>query len=108
MTDSPPDAQFGDEDAVAMLAGASPLQLAREYWGNACAIGGPGNPDMVEAAQLQAQHAAMASTAALLSIAESLHRLAAVAPSDHRDRHDTAKSLDVLAKEITKIRSGRR
>lgn len=81
-----------------------PLTLAREYWANARRIGEPGSPSMLEAGDLQARHADMAQTAALLSIAESLHALARDAPGNRRRLANLANSADTLAKELTKIR----
>lgn len=97
-----------EAEAATLLSGASPLILAREYWATARAIGDPGSPNMIEAADQQRQHALMASTAALVSMAESLHELALAGRANRAPTRAGAKSLDTLAKEMTKIRQGRR
>ena len=96
---------FDDDDLAMVLS--PPLLLAREYLDNARRIGAPGSPNMREAGELQQAHADMARTAALVSMAESLHKLAGAAPSDAERKvaRALAGSLDTVAKELTKLRS---
>lgn len=101
MSEPPPD----DEDAAAELAPINPpLQLARAYLDNARHIGEPGSPSMRDAADLQAAHATMAQTAALVSIAESLDRIATTAPANQRRLQSAASSVDQLARELHRLR----
>lgn len=81
-----------------------PLLMAREYLANARRIGEPGSLTMIEGAALLDQHASMAQTAALVSIAESLHGLARSSGVAHRRIAKAAGSLDTLASELTKLR----
>jgi hypothetical protein len=91
------------EDAE-VLPTNPPLILARAYFDNARRIGEPGSPTMIEAAALQAAHADMARAASLLSIAESLHRIAADGHSSHRRLGAAATHIETVAKELTKLR----
>jgi hypothetical protein len=97
------DDQFDDED-VEQVGVEPPLMLARAYLTNARRIGEPGSPNMIEAAALQHQHAEMASAAALVSVAESLHRLARDGHHQHRRFMVLVSSVDTMAKELTKLR----
>ena len=98
------DPEDREEEAATLLAGAAPLQAAREYLANARAIGEPGSPSMIDAAELQSAHALMAQAAAFVSIAESLHRLAVLAPGGARRMTRVAKALETVAKEDTAMR----
>lgn len=90
------------EDNVALLSG--PLVLAKQYWENARRIGDPGSPSMLQAAELQHQHAEMARTAALVSIAENLERIATTVPGYQRRVAGAAKAIETVAKELTAMR----
>lgn len=91
-----------------VVAANPPLLEARAYWKNAHAIGAPGQRDMHEGAELQHQHAEMARTAALLSIAETLDRMRTDASGNGRRLATIANSLVTITKEIAKMRQGRR
>jgi hypothetical protein len=80
------------------------LDHARRYWSNAREIGEPGHIDMQAGGSMQAQHALMAQTAALISIAESLDSIATTNRISARRGQLASKALDTLAKELTKIR----
>ena len=93
-------------DEVPELPAANPpLQMARAYYENARRIGEPGSPTMIEAAALMAQHADMARTAALVSIAGSLDSMVRDQANMHRRSGKAIASLDAMAKELYKLRN---
>jgi hypothetical protein len=92
----------GEEESLTVLS--TPLQLARQYLDNARSIGEPGSPSMTEAGELQRQHAEMARTAALISMAESLHEISRYAKPSNRRLNELSHGIKTLADEITKIR----
>jgi hypothetical protein len=99
-----------DEDADLEQAPTFPiLHEARTYWRNAQQIGAPGQLGMTDeaGAALQRAHAHMATTAALISIAESLDHMATDIRRYQRRTSDTPGDLHTLAKEITRLRQGR-
>jgi len=98
------DAQPADE--IPEIGPHRALDHARMYWEGLRRFGELGEPTVLEMGEIQTRHAEMARTAALVSIAESLDRLA-----DNGARRAQARrlaSLDsnvaLVAKEITKIR----
>lgn len=94
-------AEPSDEEVVPF---SPPLQLARVYLDNAQRIGEPGNRNMIEGADLQAAHADMARTAAIVSVAASLERIAAHTASNQRRIAVAASAADTLARELHKLR----
>ena len=92
------------DDFSSQVLAPRPIDHARRYFNNAVAIGEPGQPDMLESGSIQAQHALMAQTAALISIAEALDRIDRTNRVVAREARISAKALDLLSKEITKLR----
>jgi hypothetical protein len=93
---------MSDPQEVPHIRPRRAIDATRLWWENLAVIGEPGGPSTEGV-----DHAMMARTAALVSIAESLDLL--VHPSQMttpRDRvvQSLAKSLDSLAKEVEKIR----
>jgi hypothetical protein len=96
-----------DVDPDQVLTLDNPLHLARQYLTNARAIGQPGQPTITDAAPLQAAHARMAQTAALIAIAEELHTTTQATRTNAKRLATVSNDLHQLAKDIARIRQGR-
>lgn len=92
------------EDIPPQLLAYRPIDYAKRYFDNAKRIGEPGSPDMVQARDFQMQHAQMAQAAALVAIAEHLESMATTSRINARRFQLVTQAVQVLAKEITKLR----
>jgi hypothetical protein len=93
-----------DDYAPDVPVATPPLIMARAFLENARAIGEPGGPNMIEGAALQQQHANMASSAALVSIAESLNTMLRMQANTRLRLARAVTSLHTLSRDIEKIR----
>jgi len=92
------------EEPLPQLLAPRIIDHARRYWHNAQAIGEPGAQDMREGGAIQAQHALMAQTAALISMAESLDAISTTVRVSARRLQLNNGYFKTLAQEITKLR----